>query len=155
MKIRLIQPGFERYNGQMGVHFFEEGLSVADVRDQDAVRMSAVMLCEWEDGSSANVAQSILDNANTAAPVYSTKGDGSDHDAAADRVAQRAAVVESAVSADKPRTSTFSAEQLEAIADKSGIKGLREIADPLGLKGTSIKELIDSILKRGAEKAPE
>ena len=37
-------------------------------------------------------------------------------------------------------------EKLEAIADQTGISGIREVSDPLGLKGTSIRGLIDQIL---------
>ena len=41
----------------------------------------------------------------------------------------------------------YTEEQLAAIADKQGIAGLREIAEPLGVKGNSIAGLISSILK--------
>lgn len=45
---------------------------------------------------------------------------------------------------------TYTREELEKIADEKGIKGLREIADPLGLKSNSIVPLIDSILEKQA-----
>lgn len=41
----------------------------------------------------------------------------------------------------------YTREQLEAIADKTGLKGLREIGDKMSIKGKSIPELIDRILK--------
>lgn len=41
----------------------------------------------------------------------------------------------------------YTREQLEAIADKRGLKGLREIGDKLSIKGKSIPELIERILK--------
>lgn len=44
----------------------------------------------------------------------------------------------------------FTREELEKIADEKGIKGIREIADPLGLKSNSIVPLIDAILEKQA-----
>lgn len=44
-------------------------------------------------------------------------------------------------------TGKYTREALEAIADKRGLKGLREIGEELGIKGKSIPELIDRILK--------
>jgi hypothetical protein len=148
MKIRLTQTGFENYNGQMGVVFFEAGLSTNDVRPIDAIRMSAVMQCEWEDGRSANVAQSILDNANTSAPMFSVVP-GADNDAEAAAAAELAEVVASIEDPDMPKTAMWTKEQLGAIADRDGIAGLRDIATPLGIKGNSIKEMIAAILAKG------
>jgi hypothetical protein len=42
----------------------------------------------------------------------------------------------------------YSRAQLEAIADRSGISGLREIGDPLGVKGRSVGELIERIIEK-------
>lgn len=41
----------------------------------------------------------------------------------------------------------YTREQLEKVADESGLRGLREIGDAVGVKGKSIPELIDRILK--------
>ena len=143
MKIRLTQPGFEKYNGQMGLLDFVEGLSIGDVTQMQAVRLGAVMLVEWEGGGNPSVTQSILDNSNTAAPVFSSENDGLSHDIAAGALAG-AAITSLLPAVDVAR---FSREQLEAIADKDGITGLRDIADPRNIKSNSIKELIEAILK--------
>lgn len=45
---------------------------------------------------------------------------------------------------------TYTRAQLEAIADKRGINGLREIGEPLEVKGRSIPELITKILEAQA-----
>jgi hypothetical protein len=154
VKLRLVQKGFEGYNGQMGVIFFENGLSTNDVRPLDAIRMSAVMQCEWENGQSASIAQSLLDNANTPAPMFTSDGQGTDADnerAAVEKVELARAVTQGiasqATGADHPATSGYSKDQLAAIADAEGIAGLRKVADPLGVKGNSINGLIDAILK--------
>ena len=38
-------------------------------------------------------------------------------------------------------------EELEAIADKEGIAGLRKIATPMGIKGQSVPSLIDKVIE--------
>lgn len=150
MKLRLTQPGFATYTGQMGVIFFEDGLSTNDVLVQDAVRMAAVMICEWEDGTSPSVAQSILDNADTPAPTF-VSGDDGQHELTAE---QLAASGESQTQEPVP-AGGYTAEQLAAVADKEGINGLRKIAEPLGIKSNSIVSMIDQILKAGAPVAGE
>jgi hypothetical protein len=136
MKLRLTQLGFENYTGQMGVIFFKDGLSTADVLVVDATRMAAVMGCEWENGSPANVGQIYLDNMNTPAPLSGAAVERKDE------------VKNSAIepSASVAFGVTYTEEQLAAIADEKGIAGLREISDLIGIKGNSIRGLIDAIL---------
>lgn len=139
MKVRLEEAGFETYTGQMGVIFFENGISTNEVLVIDAVKLSCVMRVTWEDGTSPSVTQSILDNADTPAPivadgrVVTSKGD---------------VVAEKKVTANQVIADTgYNEAQLGKIADKDGVGGLRVIADELKVKGKSIKELIDGILK--------
>ena len=47
---------------------------------------------------------------------------------------------------DLGKISPEAQEMLEKVADAKGINGLREIAEPLGLKGRSIPDLIKQIL---------
>lgn len=154
MKLRLTQPGWESYSGQMGVLFFENGLSTADVRPLDAKRMAAFMLCVWEDGTSPNVAQSILDNADTPAPVVNPDSEA-EHDQQAEDgvpsapVEPAVVVTPPVVDPAKPAAKVYTRDELAAIADKEGIKGLRAIA-PEGVKNTSIVGLIDEILQHQA-----
>lgn len=148
MKLRLLQSGFETYEGQMGVIFFTNGLSTADVKPIDAIRMAAVMQCEWEDGTSPSVAQSIIDHAHTPASIINAQEMNGDTALAAEsRMANNLG------KADRPETepeapgALYTEESLALIADEQGIKGLRAIADPMGVKGNSIKELIADILR--------
>lgn len=137
MKLRLTAPGWETYTGQMGVMFFENGLSTTDVLPLDAVRVAGVIGAEWEDGTPANVSQIYLDNAHTAAPS----------ETAAEAVPE--AVAETTVEPVRD-AKTYTEDELAAIADENGINGLREIATPLGVKGNSIRGLINGILKTAA-----
>lgn len=159
MKIKLTQPGFETYSGQMGVLFFENGLTTADVKSNDAWRLAAQFLCEWEDGSSVSVAQSILDHANTStndllpeltadqalaqeAQAFSqVYGDSNPTLVIADTAVAPDAFVEGKI---------YTEEELGAVADENGIAGMRAIADTMGIKGNSIAGLIADILAKQA-----
>ena len=139
MKLRLTQAGFESYTGQMGVVMFENGLSVGDVLPIDAIRISAAIGADWEDGSAANVGEMYLNNMH--APAFVGGGQTED-----------SAPVEQAAPAPVAPTNgtTYTRDELAKIADTDGIGGLRAIADPIGIKGTSIVGLIDAILKQQA-----
>lgn len=140
MKLRLTQAGFENYTGQMGVVWFENGLSTTDVATIDGIRISAAIGAEWEDGSAANVGDMYLNNMDV--PAYVGMAD------------QEAPVVSSAPVEVPVQPATdatlYTQGQLEAIADEKGIAGLRVIGDTLGAKSTSIVGLIAEILKKQA-----
>ena len=136
MKLRLTQAGFETYTGQMGVVMFKDGLSETDVLPIDAIRISAALGADWEDGSPANVGDMYLNAMD--APAFVGNGTG-------EAVASPAADVQALV---VPGDVRYSAESLAKIADAAGIAGLRAIGDQFGIKGTSIVGLIEAILKQ-------
>jgi hypothetical protein len=137
MKLRLTQAGFENYTGQMGVVMFKDGLSEGDVLPIDAIRISAAIGADWEDGSAANVGDMYLNNMDSPAFVG---GGSSEKSAPAEPQAKTAQAPADGV--------TYSKDDLAKIADADGIAGLRAIADPLGVKGTSIVGMIEAILKQ-------
>lgn len=136
MKLRLTQAGFENYTGQMGVVMFKDGLSENDVLAIDAIRISAAVGAEWEDGSAANVGQMYLNNMD--APAFVGMGEPPRAEAPTEQ---------EQTAPPAPTGTLYTQEELSAIADEKGIGGLREIADTLNVKGTSIVGLMDLILK--------
>lgn len=155
MKLRLTASGWQTYTGQMGVIFFENGLSVADVLPVDAVRVAGVIGAEWEDGRPANVSQIYLDNMKTeASSEAATVAQPEVSEVPEVPEVPEAKLTDAAGLVADLMAPAYTEEQLAEIADKQGIAGLREIADPLGLKNNSIRGLIDLILKAaGAPKA--
>jgi len=147
MKLRLTASGFESYSGQMGVITFENGLSVGDVLPVDAVRVAGVIGAEWEDGTPANVGQMYLDNIHTHAPT------DEEQRAAAKADTTKTVGADVAKARAEQLGVTYTEEQLANIADSSGIAGLREIAEPLGIKGNSIRGLISGIMKAAGSTA--
>ena len=144
MKLVITEAGFKGYTGQMGVVNFVDGVSTSDVSPHDAIRMSAVMGFAWEDGTSPSVSQALIDKANDAPPVFDA--DAADYPPAAVAAAQEKA---------RELKESFTEDQLAEIADKQGIAGLRSIAEPLGIKGNSIRGLMDAILKAAPAPAAE
>lgn len=131
MKIRITEPGWAGYTGLLGAVEFIDGVSADEVSRADASQLSAIVAVEnVATGKSPSAAQMILDNYGLEAAVVS---DVTGADAAPVPVSPVA----------------HTKESLEGVADKSGIKGLRDIAEPLGVRGTAITELIEKILGVG------
>jgi hypothetical protein len=138
-KIRMIQPGYEGFNGQFGIHEFVDGVSVETISPLEAtvlaglIQFETVPEVEGEVPVNPSYAQKVLDERDTqlAAGSFPTADE------------QEVAVAEFGP-AD---TKVYTEAELEAIADAGGIKAVRKISDPLGLKATSIAALIAGILK--------
>lgn len=148
MKIKLTQEGWAGYNGQMGVLQFVDGLSTTEVPFRDAARMSAVMNCEFEDGSSCNPAQRLLDTMDQGAVVG--------RETEVETVAPPVSTVVPSLT-EQPvivQKAEYTVAQLEEIADAKGIVGLRDIATPLGIKSNSITGLIAELTKAGVAAKP-
>ncbi|WP_026610714.1 hypothetical protein [Methylocaldum szegediense] len=145
-KIRLIEPGFESFTGNFGGAEFVDGVSVENLSKREVNQISCNIRCEAVDdegnatGQAISVAESIIAyKAHTLSEI----------DPKALAETPPSVPNELASSASTP-TNIYTREQLEAIADQKGIAGIREIADPLGIKGRSIVELIDEILTKQA-----
>lgn len=124
-KIRLIDAGFQNFTGQFGTVDFVDGVSVEEVSTMEQLRLSSIVGVETMSGENPSPAQLIIDSQYTvmgSAPAMQTG-----LDAPVERV-------------------KYTREQLETIASADGISGLRKIADPLRIKGTSINKLIGDIL---------
>lgn len=147
MKIRLIESGYESLTGMFGEIEFDNGVSVHDVSPVQARFLSSIVRIESIEGQDVGENARFQSSYNLEAPVFrlptlsELEADG------------QPAEVGQAKAVAQQRSDVFTKEQLEAIADKTGIAGLREIAAPLNVKGTSIDKLIEGILKSQA--APE
>lgn len=153
MKIKLIQPGFEHYTGDLGPTAFFNGVSVSDVSTAEARLLAAIMpVVDAETGRGVGDLQTHDDQYRTAAVSETLP-------TLAEIRARRAAslapllTLAAQVMPQVPAPVTPAApvekhthESLAAVADAKGIAGLRAIAGPLGVKGKAIQELITEIL---------
>lgn len=128
MKIKITQPGYEQFTGFFGVVEFANGVSVGDVAPIEAQRLASIVQVENEEGHNPSVAQTIID-------TY------------AERMGHATLPEADPSTPTTPAPERrYAADELAAVADEDGIKGLRAIAEPLGLKANSIAELIGKIL---------
>ncbi|AMB48268.1 hypothetical protein [Methylobacterium sp. AMS5] len=149
-RIKITQPGWEGFNGDFGMVEFADGVSVDLVSKRQLVVIAATIAVEEvdEDGNSLGK-PGLQDNMDGAAivpaPVLTPLARASDEDVKAEAKADAKKAKEPKLD---PLALTFhSKEELEAIAEKKGIGGLREIGDVLKVKGRSINELVKEILK--------
>jgi len=147
MKLKITEKGFENLTGPIAEVMFADGVSVDEVSGEQAQRISAAMRCETLEGvnpsASAEMLRSHAKRADVVAEMKRGEEDQTPH-----------AIVEAAspIAKSEGSADAWTRETLEAVADKGGIKGLRAIAEPLGVKATSIKELITEVLDAQAAK---
>ena len=130
MKIKLVEPGWETFSDYLGFVLFQNGESVEDVSPAEAARLASIVRIETLEGRNPSPAQMILDS--WSGPMIVATTDTAD----ATKAASQAAPAKS-----------WTQEELSAIADEKGIKGLREIGDALGVKGTGISDMISKIVE--------
>lgn len=167
IKVKITQPGMQGYNGYLRRHLFKDGCSVEAIPVRMALLLGASCSVEDEDGNTLNPNTYVFDNgigevsADDFPSVIPIRK--SDVDAAAlaeleeesgaelsdepmPDIDDTVAFSEPGDELDDPRV--WSLAELEAIADAEGIGGLREVGDILKVKGRSIDDLIQSILKK-------
>lgn len=134
MKLILKAVGYENFSGLFGAVEFIDGTSVDDVNPHIAKRLACIITVEWDDGTTVGVADRLLENAHTPAPN------------------ETATVVIEPSEIVAPTTIAWTEEELGQLADEKGIAGLREIAEPAGVKGNSIAGLIKAIVEKSVPK---
>ena len=177
-RIRLTEKGWAGFTGNMGTAVFVDG--EADVSELEASRIGAnieVMRIDAEGEvieqispsldivRTKNLSAEVVEASPTSDMILITPTDGDDL-ITAGLEALSAHLVPPAeggetdpgagdgtvevTEATSTTPTNYTREELEKIADEKGIKGIREIADPLGLKSNSIVPLIDAILEKQA-----
>lgn len=130
MKLKLVEK-LEGYTGYMGSVEFVDGVSVRDVSMVESNTIAALTPVNWiKDGVDIGRAEMVS--------------------VAFDEPAPAATVAKPAPSAEPApvvKSLKYDRAELEAIADKKGLSGLRAIGNEYGVRAKSIPALIDSILE--------
>lgn len=131
MRIRITQPGWEKFNDMFGSVHFEDGVSTHDVTHREAMSLGSIVSVELLDGTPIGAAQHLLDikASGLVAPEPENRR-----------------VVEPPPPTEPEEIRIYTESELMKIADEKGITGLREIGDKLGAKATSIRRLLSDIL---------
>lgn len=136
-KIRLASPQFANFTGLFGGVNFVKGVSDYPVSPLDKRRLGAIIRIEdAEDGRQVGAAVDSRVRDTKAPQIPDRKSEKNINLKPSDEVV---------IDPDAPKK--YSREELEAVADDKGLDGLREIAEPLDVKHTSVMGLIHKILE--------
>jgi hypothetical protein len=143
-RIKITQPGWEGFTGDLGVTAFKDGVSVEPVnRRHIAIIGASLSLVSVDEdgveGENPALQHQMLTNGSMSLPAPTLTALPRATEAEVSKAAPK--------SADPAAVVFHSKENLETIAEKKGIAGLREIMDPLGVKASSINKAIQVILK--------
>lgn len=140
-RIKIVEPNWDGYTGWFGQVEFKDGVSIEVVSHVDQMRLGAILRIESaedsEEGTQINQGADLLRIRKTEAAA-----------AEVTKVGTGVNTGEETISAVE--LPIYTREQLEDIADKRGINGLRDIAKVYNVVGSSINTLIDKILKAQA-----
>ena len=147
MRVKIIEPGWEKFNDQLGGTPFTDGVSDDHLSRPDIDRIAATLRIETFDGDYVPINERIIERHNPAPQEASVT------EKSAEQIAVDAAISE-AREIGAP-THIWTKETLGQVADEKGIVGLRDIADPMGVKNVKITGLIDGILAHQAQHIAE
>jgi hypothetical protein len=151
MKIKIIQKGWEGYTGILGTVMFKDGVSTRDLTPNEQAYFSVVMrVAEIEnDGTETHYSASaeLTRTGKIQMPVVEKRKTVEQIEAEAPAPAADEVTAPDPMPVEQPtEKKVWTREELEEVADKDGIRGLRVIGTPMGAKNTSIHKLIDEIL---------
>lgn len=163
--IKLVEPGFEGYNGKLSRVQFKDGVSVEPLSQRDAERLGNILrITELETGKPVSYTQYMAENSGSSAaqleiqfPTFVPIEREEDKPKRKDKVGAPKQIRDFTPHAEMPPMD-YTQESLEKIADEGGIQGIREFAKGYGLNGRSIGELIKTLIKmkeRAIAAAPE
>lgn len=142
--LKIVQPGWENFSGELGMIVFEDGMSVEPVPDILADRVATVVTMARLDDEGNEESYGITDRLAKKGnmegiPVVDETVEVTD----AELRREQARI---AALAAKENT-IYTRDQLEGIADMEGIKGLRKIGNFWGVHDRSIGRLIERIIE--------
>jgi hypothetical protein len=171
MKVRIVAPGWENFTGILGQGAkFENG--EADLTWRQVARIGAsIHIVDADTGEQVGPAAIAAAAKFESAPVVPEMVTKTEQDAKieADATAEREKLAKAeeerkvkeaealeaakAKAAAEAKETVWTRQELEAVGANDGVEGLRKLADPLGVKGRSITDLVDAILQAQAKNA--
>lgn len=161
MRIKIVQKGWAGFSGSMGTMVFKDG--IAETTPVEARRIGAlVQVVECDENGfefePVSDAHTMVVTRNLSATVQDAMKSGEDDPPApADDATTDAEIdadpVDAPAAPPVPVAPEYDRAKLEAVGSAEGIKGIREIAEKFGVRGTSISGLIEAILTAQQVKA--
>jgi hypothetical protein len=137
-RVRIVEAGWADYTGHLGPVEFKGGVSVDPVSHREQQTVGSIIRVESADEGE--------DDAQLGPAAELIRGRSINADD------ERVLAAGQSVSVGEHgevrlAVERYTREELEAVADRRGITGLRDIASPYGVKGRGITELINEILQ--------
>lgn len=151
-------PGWDNYTGQIGDVHFVDGYSTEPLDRHQIYRISSsinlLAAQRQEDGTfvTGDLVGALYEVGDA------TKETPSDYKSlpTLEEIGVDFTDVGDGVPAtNSPAKHSYTREQLAQIADEQGIKGLREVAEPFGVKGKSVEQIIDGMMTLVGEESNE
>lgn len=158
VKVEIREKGWDGYTGPLGSYQFVDGKSVDSIPIRAALRIGGSIEAYDENGTRLHPSTYVVADSPSSVGATTIRYPTGDEEPAAEeykpettetKVEQIDLTPVREMVGGKIKE-TYSRAQLEAIADKKGIDGLREIADKHGVKGRAVVELIGKILEAQA-----
>lgn len=153
MLVKIVQPGWEKFNDVMYGVTFTDGVSNTDLRLDQALQLGAMMSVVEiaEDGTVLGPVSPTFNMVQThaiAAEVVEPMKSDAEVPVLAEPAKPTVAPDDEAPEQPTPAATrkAYTEAELQEIADSKGIAGLREIGEPLNVKNTAIRGLIREIL---------
>lgn len=142
MKVRIAISGWETYTGLLGGVPFVNGVSERDLTALELGKVGAtIAVLDVETGE--QVGPSTIVNGHIQAPTVRYSRDEGEQETKSIPVAE---VIEEEV-VDISDVHFYTKEELEEVANKGGIKAIRDIATGYDVRGVQIIQLINGILQ--------
>jgi hypothetical protein len=146
--------GWEGYTGPLGTYLFKDGKSTGTIPLRAALRIGSSLECYDQDGRRLHPSTYPIHDSPSSIAAQTITYPVGDENATPAYVPETKTVEKTAEIDTTPAKELvggqvreiYTRAQLEAIADKRGIDGLRSIGESKGVKGRSVVELIDKIL---------
>ena len=127
-KVRINVPGWEKFDGLLGMVPFENGVSTRELTKDEIMRIGAnIAIVKVDSDEQVGAAVTMANSRNVSAEVK----------AASPTLAEEQPKVELKYDRDK----------LLEIASEGGIKAIREIAKEFDVRGVEISKMIDDIIQ--------
>lgn len=145
--LRLIQSGYEDYSGPIGPYEFKNGVSEHQIPRVDRDRLAAAFeFVEYENEGDEHVPAGVAYRLIALSGVRADVVEPTVRQTEEEKLAEGKALTKT-VAKDMSSRAILSRADLERIADKRGIAGLRDIGDSWGVKSREIMKLIGMIVE--------
>lgn len=150
--IKIIQPGWDKFNGDLEGVRFENGVSTEHLNLNAAERLGSMFdIVDLESGEPISAASRLLKGREqTVSPGRATiRVEDIKAQEDSEVISDAEEIVESSVEEKQElEFPAYTREQLEKIADEGGITKLREFAKDYDVKGNSIIKIIDGLMQK-------